>query len=104
MSEVRKGKHPTEETRNKLREARKKRIFTEETRQKLRDNNAMKRPEVIEKFKGENSSNSKLTNIEAEEIRKKYTPYSYTMKTLAEEYGVSVSNIEKIIYNKSYLK
>jgi hypothetical protein len=52
--------------------------------------------------KGHNHPMAKLTNAQAEEIRKKYSPFKYTMQMLAKEYGISDSNICGIIKNKRY--
>lgn len=49
---------------------------------------------------GEESSNAKLTEKEIKEIRMKYVPYKYTMKMLAEEYGVTPDNIKIILSRK----
>ena len=48
-------------------------------------------------LKGEEYWCSKLTEKEVKEIREKYIPYVYTQKMLAEEYGVSKSDIKLII-------
>lgn len=48
--------------------------------------------------KGENVNTAKLTQIQVKEIRNKYKPRHYTMKMLAEEYGVCHATIQKIIY------
>lgn len=46
----------------------------------------------------------KLTDTQAEEIRKKYIPYKYTMKKLSIDYGVDYKTIWDIINNKTYNK
>ena len=47
--------------------------------------------------KGENHSESKLTEVQVREIRQKYIPRKYTQQKLAEEYSVSHILIGKII-------
>jgi len=44
----------------------------------------------------------KLTIDKVIEIKRKYTPFLYTVKTLAKEYNVSVYVIYRIIENKTY--
>lgn len=51
-------------------------------------------------LKGETNGNSKLTEIQVREIREKYIPREYTLKILAEEYGVELNQISRIINNK----
>ena len=46
----------------------------------------------------------KLTDEQAEEIRKKYQPRIYTYKKLAMEYNVNYRTIWDIINNKLYMK
>ena len=45
---------------------------------------------------------TKLTMEQAEEIRKRYIPFVIGKKCLAEEYGVSVMTVVKIIRNQIY--
>ena len=47
--------------------------------------------------------NRKLTQDQAETIRSKYIPRKYTMKALADEYGVSQGAIRNVLVNKTYL-
>ena len=51
---------------------------------------------------GHNHPNSKLTDKDVKEIREKYIPKIYTLKKLAEEYGVDYSVIHKIIKRKNW--
>jgi hypothetical protein len=51
--------------------------------------------------KGEAHSNAKLTNAQAEEIRRKYKEGAYQVP-LAKEYGVSQQVISLIVRGKSY--
>lgn len=44
----------------------------------------------------------KVTEEQVKEIRKKYMPYSYSMYTLAKEYGISVSEIHTIVHRKTW--
>jgi len=44
----------------------------------------------------------KLTEKDADEIRKKYQPRKYTRDMLAEEYGVSISTIKSILKHQYY--
>jgi hypothetical protein len=70
------------------------------------ENNPMygkKRLDHSKKMKGENNPSSKLTLIDAEEIRNKYISGIYTQKMLAEEYGVHRSTIMKIIQRKRFV-
>jgi predicted GIY-YIG superfamily endonuclease len=55
---------------------------------------------------GENNGQSKLSNIEVEEIRKAYISRSkiYGIKPLSLKYNVSISTIHSVIHNKSYNK
>lgn len=50
--------------------------------------------------KGEEHWCAKLSEEKVKEIRKKYKPNIYTQKMLADEYGVSRSNIKLILANK----
>lgn len=50
--------------------------------------------------RGETNGSSKLTEIQVREIRQKYIPHKYTQPKLAEEYGVHISIISDIVYNK----
>lgn len=50
--------------------------------------------------KGEEHWCAKLSEEKVKEIRKKYKPHIYTQKMLADEYGVSRSNIKFILANK----
>jgi hypothetical protein len=49
---------------------------------------------------GENNNSAKLTAREVSEIRNKYKPRIYTGRMLAEEYGVSIPLVEKILARK----
>ena len=53
---------------------------------------------------GQYNSQAKLTNEQAEQIRKEYIPYSkeYNQCGLARKYGVSQCAIYRIIHNKRY--
>ncbi len=51
---------------------------------------------------GKNNSQVKLTEKQVLEIRAKYVPYKYTMKRLAKEYGVTMTNIQAIIERRSW--
>lgn len=46
----------------------------------------------------------KLSWEQADEIRKKYIPYTYSYKKLAEEYKVDHHTIWDLVNNKSYIK
>lgn len=50
--------------------------------------------------KGANVTGHKLLESQILEIRAKYCPYKYTIKKLAQEYGISRSNIHRIISYK----
>lgn len=52
--------------------------------------------------KGEQIKNSKLTEQQVIEIRKKYIPKKYTMSKLAKEYGVRETAIYRIINYKRW--
>ena len=54
------------------------------------------------KFYGGNSTNSKFKNRQIIEIRKKYESDGISQKELAEMYGTSQSNIQKIVNYISY--
>jgi len=45
---------------------------------------------------------TKLTVVQAQELREKYIPYVYGRKRLAEEYGVSQMTILKILRNQIF--
>jgi hypothetical protein len=49
---------------------------------------------------GELQGRAKLTDIQVEEIRRKYIPWLVTYKILGKEYGVDPSQIEHIVNNK----
>lgn len=51
---------------------------------------------------GENHCNSKLTNKQVLEIRKKYIPFKYGQTKLAKEYGVHHSTIQDILNYKQW--
>lgn len=51
---------------------------------------------------GEDNNNSKLTEKQVLEIRKKYKPYKYTMLQLAKEYNVKTVTIQSIIYKRNW--
>lgn len=51
---------------------------------------------------GVNSCRSIFNQKEINEIRKKYIPYKYTTKKLAEEYGVCMQTIQRIINRERY--
>jgi hypothetical protein len=53
--------------------------------------------------KGENHHNSKLTDKDIVEIRRKYFPYKYSMRRLAEEYNVCVATIHETLSNKIHV-
>lgn len=57
----------------------------------------MKRKGRGHNFKGENNSNSKLTQQKADEIRERYALGGITKSQLAKEYGVTPRNIRWII-------
>lgn len=91
LSEVHRGKILSEEHRRKISKSSKGRTHTKETKKKISKINS-----------GENSSLSKLTKKKVLEIRKKYKPYKYTQKMLANEYGVSTITIWRIINKKNW--
>jgi len=53
-------------------------------------------------YKGENSHLSKLKEMDVLEIRKKYNSGGYTQTELAKEYNCCITNIGRIIKNKSW--
>jgi transcriptional antiterminator len=53
-------------------------------------------------FNGENSCNSKLTNIEANKIRNIYLSEKISLMNLAKRYNVSERTIGRIIHNETY--
>lgn len=50
--------------------------------------------------KGEANSNAKLTDSQVAEIRNKYVPFKVTARMLAEEYGVTREQIDRIVNNR----
>jgi group I intron endonuclease len=96
------GKHPSEDTRKKMslvHGGEKHHMFgkhhSEDTRKKMSENHA--------DFSGENSANSKLTWIKAQEIREKYATGNYSQMQLAKEYGVQRPCIWKVIHFQSWI-
>lgn len=53
--------------------------------------------ERVRQAKGENNSRSKLTFEEVENIRRIYGMGNHTQKQVADQFGVSVSSIRKIV-------
>ena len=53
---------------------------------------------------GERSSNSKLKNLQAQEIRRKYQAGQTTQAILAKQYGVSPQTISAIVRYKKYIR
>lgn len=51
---------------------------------------------------GENNQVAKLTNENVQDIRNRYTRGNVFMKELADEYGVSISNIHAIVHRRSW--
>jgi hypothetical protein len=51
---------------------------------------------------GERNGRAKLTQQQADEIRRKYKPRVYTLKMLADEYGVGEVPIFNVVKNKTY--
>lgn len=47
--------------------------------------------------KGETNANSKLTEKDVIEIRKKYIPWKYSSSMLAREYNISIATIHRIV-------
>lgn len=87
----RKGCVLSEETRAKISVAQIGRIASAETRAK-----------IGAKCKGENSSTSKLTWSQVEEIRSRYIPRKVSQRKLAKEYGVDQQVIWSIVNNKTW--
>ncbi len=54
------------------------------------------------RFCGEASPRSKLTNEQALEIRRRFSPSPNNKGLLAAEFGVSVQLIQRIVHNRSY--
>lgn len=55
-----------------------------------------------EGVKGENNSNSKLTDSKVIELFNKYKTNKYSMQQLSDEYGVSISVISNIVNGKTW--
>ena len=53
-------------------------------------------------YNGSKSKLSTLTESQVLEIRKKYKPFSYTIKMLSDDYNTSEANIQSIIYRKTW--
>ncbi len=51
---------------------------------------------------GEKCNRHKLTETQVKEIREKYVPWTYSLRRLAKEYGVSAVAIHLIITNKNW--
>ena len=107
-----KGKPRSEQTKEKLRKAFRGRVFSEEWKRKISENRKNIKPskETIEKFKkipkkkGEESNRAKFTWKQAREIRECYYNSEVTYKQLAEKYRVSVSGIQNVIKNRSFVE
>ena len=56
-----------------------------------------KQPLALEKYNDSEIRKTKLNKEQVQEIRRKYNPHVYGKKRLANEYGVSVSVIYRII-------
>lgn len=113
------GKHPTEETRNKLRIAGTNRTQSEITRQKISEaqngekgnmygkhhseetkikmSKAHNNPRSYEVLEMMSKNNIKLNDEQVKEIRSKYIKREYTYEDLAKEYFVSRNTIASII-------
>lgn len=113
------GKHPSEETKNKLRIAGMNRIQSEETKQKISEaqkgekgnmygkhhseetkkkmSESHKNPHNYEIIKLMNKNNIKLNDEQIKEIRSKYIKRKYTYEDLAKEYFVSRNTIVSVI-------
>lgn len=52
--------------------------------------------------RGENRKDAILTEEEVREIRKKFIPRKYSMRVLAQEFGVSNSAIANVVYGKAW--
>ncbi len=61
-------------------------------------------PEKINPVRGEKNSRAKLTNKQAEEIRKEYALGNLTQYRLADIYKVRQNVINRIVNNKGYIK
>jgi hypothetical protein len=58
--------------------------------------------EIGKATSGEKNSNARLTWQDVLEIRKKYVPWQYTQKQLAKEYGVSCSQIGRVVHDREW--
>lgn len=61
---------------------------------------SVKHPEALRR--GKEHPLSKLTATQVLEIRAKYIPRKYTLKQLAKEYGVAITNISSIVLRKTW--
>lgn len=102
------GRKQTEETRAKMSAAHTGILHTQEAKNKIGAAHlGMKHSEetkvvLRDAFIGEKSSTAKLDWDKISEIRKKYASGLYSHQKLADEYGVSPSNIGSIIRNESW--
>lgn len=85
------GKPRTAECKDKLRQLRLGTKVSEDTKRKL---SLMRR--------GQNNANAKLTQLQVDEIREKYSTRQYTQAVLAEEYCVSRSTICAVINFRAF--
>ena len=69
--------------------------YTDNNRDRAKKNRSFR-------LKGDLNGNSKLTDEQVLEIRRKYTPYHYPQHRLAKEYSVSTDLIHKILSRKMW--
>lgn len=89
-------KHHSEETKLKMKE------HWNRVRKAQSPYKRSKRPAFAIKISGENNPNSKLTQLQINEIAAKYKTGNYKRKELAIEYGVSIDTIYRIhkVFNR----
>lgn len=81
-------------------------LFLGTVAENMKDRNKKNRQATGEKCsnKGEKNGMASATNQQVEEIRSKYIPYKHGLKKqLAEEYGLSINVVSKIIYRETYI-
>lgn len=99
------GKRLSDETKRKLREANLGKKASQETKDKMSKSMIGKNSAEKNGMFGVSSENvpcAKLTQIQANEIRKKYSEEKISSIQLAKEYNVSKKTILNILNNKTY--
>ena len=96
----RRGVKLSEETKQKLSDAKKGKSLSSETKKKISDAKKGENNPFYGKT-GEKNPNSKLTDIQREEIRNLYATGEYIQAELAKLYSISIIQISRILRKQS---